>query len=69
MGLILQAADGLYPCCNDECQPNRSHLDEWVRRIHWQGELGLNKSLVHVVDRERPLRWRIIHASWAVVSG
>ena len=52
LGLNLHTASGFYQCREVEPQPTESHLDELLSRIQWQEPLNLDKSLVHVVDRE-----------------
>ncbi|HED2912989.1 TPA: transposase [Enterobacter hormaechei subsp. steigerwaltii] len=52
LGLNLLTEQGVYQCREVMPQPKQPHLDELVSRIQWQEQLGLDKSLVHVVDRE-----------------
>ena len=52
LGLNLHTASGVYLCREVEPQPTQPHLEELLSRIQWQESLGLDKSLVHVVDRE-----------------
>ncbi|HAT1683915.1 TPA: transposase [Klebsiella oxytoca] len=52
LGLNLRTAHGTYQWQEADLQPVQPHLDELVDRIHWQNHPGLDKPLVHVVDRE-----------------
>ncbi|MFP2428824.1 flagellar biosynthesis protein FlhF [Enterobacter ludwigii] len=52
LGLNLRTEHGIYQWQEADLQPKQPHLDELVERIHWQEHLGLDKPLIHVVDRE-----------------
>ena len=52
LGLNLVSSLGVYQCHESEPQARQEHLDELVERIHRQDKLGLDKPLVHVIDRE-----------------
>lgn len=52
LGLNLYTQQSVYQCREVAPQPKQSHLDELVSRIQWQEQLGLGKSLVHVVYRD-----------------
>ncbi len=51
-GLSLLTEKGIYQCRSQDIQPKQSHLDSLFDIIQWQEQLGLDKPLVHVVDRE-----------------
>lgn len=51
-GLALLTKQGIYQCQEMTPQPKQSHLDELSSRIQWQEGLGLNKALIHVIDRD-----------------
>ena len=52
LGLNLVSSRGVYQCHEVTPQPTQGHLDELVERIHRQDQLGLDKPLVHIIDRE-----------------
>ena len=51
-GLDLTTDDGVHQCREVEIQERKSHLDQLVERIAWQEQQGLDKPLVHIIDRE-----------------
>ncbi|BBU05661.1 MULTISPECIES: transposase [Aeromonas] len=67
LGLNQHTEQGVYLCREVEPQPKQPHLDELVARIRWQEQLGLEKPLVYVVDREADsvshLR-QLVHCRW-----
>ncbi|RJY00834.1 hypothetical protein D5R81_20070 [Parashewanella spongiae] len=52
LGLDLKTEKGTYRCRDFEYQKTQPHLEQLVERIEWQDNLPLDKTLVHIVDRE-----------------
>jgi len=52
LGLDLKAKQGTFRCRDMEPQEPMPHLEQLVDRIEWQESLPLQKTLIHIIDRE-----------------